>query len=371
MSSDGAETSWKLPQPRNPVAWYVGLFVLGLALYGLYAWAVAELMARVIFAARAPPNAGNPIGMFVVFTGALMLYLLLLGEIEREKTRARLFMEFQLAVRRVIDNLYFSVNAAAMRGLYTVAGYDSLQGMQYEGADILAETTVLFMLAVLLLLWEFGATGRSREHGMDIVASLSQETLGFPTHARHVFGAMLAHAPAQHWGFVMLHFAQWRVMQLHHGRGLRGLLALADTLIVPHITDARQRCDNFIVFARGSKFWWITVVVRVFSVLYMLAVPFLLWPTQGYLAILWAEVVYVLVHSVILYRFLLANVFTAPTKWDMGAILQDLDALARAADAAYARLRAGQPARPFAVQAPCAAVLRRLTAASTSIFAPQ
>jgi hypothetical protein len=138
------------------------------------------------------------------------------------------------------------------------------------------------------------------------------------------------------WSAAMMNFARRRLgalMAYISAQPSAGGGSGAGAALTLSIQRVRDDVNAFTVMARGSVFWWINVCVRAFGVLYLFAVPFLLWMTQGTLTILWSLVVFLMVGTIVSYRIFLADVIRNPTKWDMGPVRDEIINMCRKADA--------------------------------------
>jgi hypothetical protein len=319
---------YRVITPKNPLLYFTLWYVVGGVLFGFYAWGVHELMERVIFNGRTWDK-DNLIGVLVALFTGVVLVVQNKTEIDYEKRKSTLFQEVVLAYDYVISSLYLC--AYKPKAEQFTLETPGVVGVVYTTHSAIYETTAIMLASLVLLLYEFSTSARFYDEGRAIVSVFNNSGLGFLSHVGNSVAITMAQSASVSWAAAMLNLAQHRVQRLAH------LVVLKDGLacVLPALERAREKLDVFVVVSKIPTFWWIFAIVRVFGILYLLSVPFLLWTTQGVLTILWSLVLYVIFGSVIVYRLFLGNVMLHPTKWDVGPIMEAIQRLAQACDAKF------------------------------------
>jgi hypothetical protein len=216
----------------------------------------------------------------------------------------------------------------------------------YSFHSAIYETTAIMLASLVLLLYEFSTSARFYDEGRAIVSVFNNSGLGFKSHVGESVVITMAQSTSVSWATAMLNVALQRVQRISNAGVLKDGLAC----VLPALERAREKLDVFVVVSKIPTFWWIFAIVRVFGILYLLSVPFLLWTTQGVLTILWSLVLYVIFGSVIVYRLFLGNVMLHPTKWDMGPIMEAIQRLAQACDAKFETIPAAYGEKPLTIK---------------------
>lgn len=320
---------WKLKEPKNPLLYFVVLYFILLVLYGFYAWGISALMENIIFKNRTWDNS-NPIQLFVVFSAGIIFVVLNGRDVQKEKMKARLFNSIVLAYDALIDKVYS--NLSPSRGWISVHGP---QTVIYSSRSLVFEVTLMKMMSLILLLWQFSSASKLDAEGNEMLNTFSNIVLGFKSNVPLSFSDFMRSAASSNWGMAMFSMIERRINILCDEK----VLIMGNTRVAPVLDRVRARIEEFISYTQTGTFWWINVTTRIFGVLYLFAVPFMLWPTQGILTILWSEIVFVVFGSHVVYRFFIADVFMSPTKWDVGPIVDMVTNLAAKADMNFDKIQ--------------------------------
>lgn len=320
---------WKLKEPKNPLLYFGVLYFILLVLYGFYAWGIAALMEKVIFKNRTW-DSNNPVQLFVVFSAGIILVILNGRDVQKEKMKARLFNSIVLAYDALIEKVYS--NMTHNRAWIPVHGPQTLT---YNSRSLIFEITLMKTMSLILLLWQFSSASRLDAEGNEMINMFNQSILGFKSNVPLSFADYMRTAASNNWGMAMFAMIERRINILCDEK----ILNMGNTRVAPVLDRVRARIEEFISYTQTGTFWWINVTTRIFGVLYLFAVPFMLWTTQGLvLTIVWSEIVFVVFGSHVVYRFFIADVFMSPTKWDMGPIVEMVTSLAAKADMNFEKI---------------------------------
>lgn len=341
-AADFTAQRWRMPEPRNPFLWFGFTYLITLVIYGLYAWLVDYIMGVHVCAGRSCERIAV-IGPVFACAGGVALVVLNVVEIQRERDKAKRFLEIVSAAHGLIVSVFANVGPRGDREVFYVGQYQSPAGVvpTYNVACSLFESALATLVALVLLLWQFSSRGTPSESEGDGIIGVFVSTsggarggLGFPTNMQANFRQARAVHPTAPWGGVMTYVLRERFTLLAHAKALQN----ANIVLAAPLDRFDAACNNFYISVHAGVFWWIKWMLRVLGVLMLFAVPFMLWSSsQGILVIAWSVAFFVIFYSVALYRLFIGDVMLNPTKWDMSLILDAIIQVARVADAEFSR----------------------------------
>lgn len=318
---------WTAREPKNPLLRLTLTYILVLIVFVLYSWLVSWIMAEKVFKGEDWERI-NVIGPLFAVGAGVVIVLLSSAEIEKEKVKARLFIEVVNAAREVVKDT--NRRLPPERGVSVT--FSSGKPKTYTTKEAAREITLGTNVSILLLLWEFSSRSPQDNDGRSLLEKLG----GGPTDSTSLvaeFDVTKSARTHDAWGIIMLETLANRAA-VFVDVGL--LLSLAS--IIDSIKIVNEKCNSFIANARTGPYWWIHVVLRVASVIILISVPWMLWSTaQGYLTIAWSAGFFVIFYSIAIYRMVLADVMLNPTKWDMTVIMQHMISLGALSDHCFSK----------------------------------
>lgn len=321
----------KPPPLRNPVLSFGLVYVLLLIIYALYAWGITELMERVIMKDRSCDR-NNLISLFVIFSGGMVLFLSNKSDVDREHAKVDALLDTVGAYSAAV-----SVISSSASDFNENSGAIQVGQHFYTHREALHEAS-MYVLTSLLVFYTEQIMPIDATH-VSIITSNSNN-MSYKTQLALDFEEIKSD-----FGMNACMIMQNRCLQMAEKKIFRTRTALDACM-----SNVRAKTESLIVLTKTSTYWWINFVVRLFGILYMLATPFLLWITQGYMTILWAVVVFVCFGSVIFYRYYIGDALRNPTRWGVGVAIGEMMTLAKKTDDFITRLpreKSGGPLTKF------------------------
>lgn len=305
---------WKFPALRNSSWVFLVLYAVILVVYGLYSWFVAWLMTDVIMKDRSWDK-NNSVSLFVVFSTGLVLVLLNLAELEREKEKIRHIVSVVNAHKSLLNLLMNNFDTSKKKDGFVIV---EKQSVMVKNAQI--EILVFILSSVLYFVGEM-ASGKNSGAGMHIYTIIRTKMF---EHLLRNIHYIAVHPLSRFTCDAFFEAFLTRLNQMYDA----GVVKSGSSRVNPKALEIERMIHEARAFVSAGDRFWAKLAVRVFGVFYLLCVPFLLWITQGWMAILWAVVAFVTFGTVIFYRYYMGDFLTHPTEAEMEIILVNTNNIA-------------------------------------------